>query len=941
MDLQALLVFVGGFAVCCGFVFLVSIFGAKEQTFEEALAAQRKKNEKEKAKGKKEKKDQGDKKSKPWRKKGKNEREEKVELLDDGEEEQVIVVPSPVIEEPLPVEDPTPEPSPSPTPEPTPEPIKKKKKDKNGKKTRMEIQEVQEIIEDQIEFEPVAEEPIKEEESPVLEEKIEEIVEPVVEEEMVEEVVAAPPVVEVKPSTVKQTKSKKSKGESASNNPKDLLTVVKKTAFSDSEAQQLIDVLLTKQSGPADLNNSEEWIEKGKPSESQKLKMQLNEMEKQLEEEQMKGKSFQDKMAALRLELNQEKSAKASHSRIVEEMNARHGQEVSMVNNKMQGLLSESNLLKGQLSQIQLQLRDAEAMRVQYQATIDSLSGQLHVATTAVATASANDPHIMSELEQLRTLRDKYEASLAEYAANNTTLTTQLNSKTGENEELKSQVNIQNEELMGLRNQVNSEQSKLGGVQAALNSKTDEAQTLTAELARVNNLHEDLKQQHANNTAAVAAADNTAAVEAELATVKAKLGEKETEVAELATVKAKLSEKETEIARVREENERLADQLASSVERPAAEGEEAGAKNDAGVEHHNGDAEGESEEAAKAAANAKLVEEWREKFDSLTVEYNKTLAKQKVLESDFDQQLSSSKTDFEKLQSKNNELEVALDGSKSLLLRLFPCISSTMELPTMEVKAQEYLQDLAKRLSNLQIKVLNLNSHNQSLKDEAAQSEAEDKSEELDKLEGQVAHYKSVLNQTETMLNALQASVEAAEGEWRNKLESAHRELTSLRSENSNLLSRVHASKDSEEMQGKLEVMQKKLGAEEDEKEKLQKKNTELSELLEKEQIEKNELSQSVEKLETSKAELSNTNTKLQQVLATTKEALEKETDLNKSLQLDQASSKGSAATHKSSVKMSYGQLYGARLSQTACPFPDEWMYGSVPENIANDDELD
>merc|ERR1712025_971597 len=318
-------------------------------------------------------------------------------------------------------------------------------------------------------------------------------------------------------------------------------------------------------------------------------------------------------------------------------------------------------------------------MRVQYQATIDSLSGQLHVATTAVATASANDPHIMSELEQLRTLRDKYEASLAEYAANNTTLTTQLNSKTGENEELKSQVNIQNEELMGLRNQVNSEQSKLGGVQAALNSKTDEAQTLTAELARVNNLHEDLKQQHANNTAAVAAADNTAAVEAELATVKAKLGEKE-----------------TEIARVREENERLADQLASSVERPAAEGEEAGAKNDAGVEHHNGDAEGESEEAAKAAANAKLVEEWREKFDSLTVEYNKTLAKQKVLESDFDQQLSSSKTDFEKLQSKNNELEVALDGSKSLLLRLFPCISSTMELPTMEVKAQEYLQDLAK-----------------------------------------------------------------------------------------------------------------------------------------------------------------------------------------------------------------------------------------------------
>jgi len=866
MDLQALLVFVGGFAVCCGFVFLVSFLGAKEQTFEEALAAQRKKNEKEKAKGKKEKKDQGDKKSKPWRKSKRERGDEKMDLLDDGEEEQVIVVPSPVIQEPMPVEEPTPEESPLPTPEPTPEPVKtKKERKKDEKKKRMAIEEVQEIVEEQIEVEPVAEQPVTKEASPVLEEKIE-VVEPVVEQEMVEEIVAPAPVVAPKPSPVKQPKTKKNKGESASgSNPKDLLAVIKKTAFSDSEAQQLIDVLLTKQSGEL-LNNSEEWIEKGKPTESQKLRQQLNEMEKMLEEEQMKGKSFQDKMAALRVELNQEKSAKASHTRIVEELNSRHGQEVGLLNGKVQGFLTENSMLKGQLNTLQLQMRDTEAMRVQYQATIDNLSGQLQIASTAAVTASANDPHILSELEQLRALRDKYEMTIADLSSTNNSLTGQLSSNAEELGDLKSQVSLKNDEVMGLRNQVNAEQSKLGGVQALLATKTEESKTLTAELARVNNLAESLKQQKASSSEGKAA-----------------------EAAELEKLKGKLADKEVEVGRLAEENERLSEQLASSVERPAAEGEEAGAAGlrnilEKKAENHNGVPEGE--EAAKAAANAKLAEEWREKFDSLTAEHNKMLSKQKALESDYDKQLSSSKTELEALKSKNNELSESLEKSSALMLRLFPnCLSADMSLSVMETKAGQFIQGLNNRLKALHTQALSLAKQQQNL----SSSQAEDKSEELEKLEGQVSHYKSVLNQTETMLNALQASVEAAEAEWRSKLESAHRELTSVRSENSNLLSRVHATKDTEEMQGRLEELEKKLEGEQKEKAQLKEKNTNLNQELEKEKKERSDLSQSVESLEASKSELSVSNTKLQQLLTTTKEALVKESEIVKSMQMDQS----------------------------------------------------
>lgn len=76
MDVTALLVFVGGFVVCAGVVFFLSSFGAKEETFEEALAKQRKANEKEK-KTKERKKENENKKSKNWRMKKKGERDDK------------------------------------------------------------------------------------------------------------------------------------------------------------------------------------------------------------------------------------------------------------------------------------------------------------------------------------------------------------------------------------------------------------------------------------------------------------------------------------------------------------------------------------------------------------------------------------------------------------------------------------------------------------------------------------------------------------------------------------------------------------------------------------------------------------------------------------------------------------------------------------------------
>jgi len=886
MDVPALLVFVGGFAVCAGVVFLISIFGAKEETFEEALAKQRKANEKEKNKGKDKKKD-ADKKVKNWRNKKKGEKEEKLDNMDDGEEEALVIVPAV-------------ETSPEPTPQPTPEPKQAKKEKKKEKRNKIPIEEVEETaaVEEVVEASVVPEEVAVVEKveptaaSPVaaIEEEIEQVPEP---------------VKVVKASPTKQ-KAKKEKNVPTEANPKDLLSIVKKTAFNDVEAQKLIDVLLTKQSGDP-LNTSEEWIEKGKPTESQKLRQELNETIQALEEEKMKGKSFSDKMTSLRRELNEEKSAKANHNRIIEELTAARAQDVNNINNKLQQLINENSLLKGQLSQEVSHRRNIELSQTHYQATIDSLNQQLEMARAAAATASANDPHVLSELEQLRTLRDKYENTLAELSNNNSNLKSQLTQHTEEVGSVKQQLGSTEEKVTQLT-------KTNASLEAALVAKSDEAQKAKVELANL---------KIVNDKAQSAADSSSADIEAELATTK-----------------QKLTEKERETARLLEENERLSEQLASSVERPAADGEEAG----------NGEMNGHGEAAHDGPAQKEVTEDWRDKFEVLHMEHEKMLAKQKMLQIEFETEVSKYQGELEGIKSKNNDLNTSLANAKkastALLVRLFPTIPPNVEPEKLEQLAKEALKDLQAEKS----------------------VSAPDNSEEVEKLESQVGHYKTVLAQTESMLNSLQASVESAETEWRLKLEVANKELSDVKLQNSSLAAKASAleassaiAKQAEEMQVQLADLQQKLSGEEEEKADLAKANHEMKKTSDEMSKEVERLSRELSEERKKKEELSSkvddlvtTNTTLQQLVGTTQEALDKENTMVKSIQEQVTNNKEGGTAPKSETSINsarsnmsknsiqlQGQFYGTNLSQMGCPFPDEWQYGTVPESITNEDDLD
>jgi len=85
-----------------------------------------------------------------------------------------------------------------------------------------------------------------------------------------------------------------------------LILLLSKADFTRSEIQILIDYLLNKQHDTITVNHSE-WSE-GKSDVVQKLKKQLSEKEKALEDEQLAITSLQDRLKEIRAEINSERA---------------------------------------------------------------------------------------------------------------------------------------------------------------------------------------------------------------------------------------------------------------------------------------------------------------------------------------------------------------------------------------------------------------------------------------------------------------------------------------------------------------------------------------------------------------------------------------------------------------------------------------------------------
>merc|ERR1711963_175078 len=114
---------------------------------------------------------------------------------------------------------------------------------------------------------------------------------------------------------------------------------------------------------------------------------------------------------------------------------------------------------------------------------------------------------------------------------------------------------------------------------------------------------------------------------------------------------------------------------------------------------------------------------------------------------------------------------------------------------------QDWLEELALKVEHSKV----VASRTEVAKE--LKQKQDDSKEDLQKLEGQVKHYKSVLDETEKMLNQLQASVESEESLWKSKLCDKESMLEKLQRENEALEAKIAAMEPSlnavEEMETK------------------------------------------------------------------------------------------------------------------------------------------
>lgn len=782
-----MLVFVSVFLGCGALVYFFSVIGVRGETFEEALEKQR--NEKNKEK-KKEKKPPTEKKKK--QKKGKDAKATSQEF----EDEILLVEAAGQVVEPVFVET-----AAAPAPQ---APVVQESKPKKEKKKAEKPVVVEEKIAKEVKAVAVAEKPqavaaaVVEEKVAVIEQQV--VVEKAVETAAVQQQAAVPPpkqekkkieIVEVveapkaEETEEKKAIKKKTKKAATKSNYDEVLAVIRKTPLSSTEAQGIVDILLLKQTGKEE--DSDEWIELGKETEAKKMSRQLGEVTVELEGEKEKSAALEKKMASVRKELNEVKSVQSGHKREVEELTNKKNTEISSLNARLQQLMGQVN------SSTSLN-RQLESTQTHYQATINNLKTQL------AQLAAGNDPNVLSELEAVK-------KSSAELTVSHQSLTASLNSKVEEIDQLAAQNNQLNTQLaVAVEDKVTANKNL-----DALQQKLDEQ--MAGSKQQLDSQLSSSQQQFDSQLSALSAAKQQLQME-------------------LTVLKEKLGNKEVEYSRLLEENERLSEQVASSVERPAVEGEEA-----AKLNGHQ-----EVEQPKQEPVKDTLLEE---KYTQLQAQFKQI----EVREQELNAELEISKTAVAKLEAKNDESVSALESEKkswsSMFARIFPAVASG-DQNQLEQAAKDVIQSLESSKEEAVSRAASAAEAASKTATEAASkaatdaaskaaeaASAEEHAEEIQKLDSQVHHYKKVLAQTEDMLHSLQMSVERAEAEWKKKFESVESEksvsaglVDQFKSKNTSLEETV------ENLNSKIQELERTSAEEVSSKEGLAKKCAELQQLV-------------------------------------------------------------------------------------------------------------
>ncbi|XP_022105275.1 ribosome-binding protein 1-like isoform X6 [Acanthaster planci] len=690
---------------------------------------------------------------------------------------------------------------------------------------------------------------------------------------------------------------------------KNLSAMLKTATLSNKEVQQLVEVLLNKNGGSAAA--SENWVKANQRDPVQAMKKQLQEKEQALHNEMLLAQSSSQKVKELRAELTQEKSqriqvdsrfkeAVRNHSRECDALRARLQQNHDVHTRETQNLQTRIKQLEArndntgvealkQLRDENAQLKGEAGRNAQhFQNEIQKLKNQITANEGRARQGEDQRRNLESKLAQYEQQIKVYEAEQAGQRENETALSKRLSEVS---EELrKAESRLQNSAREGDK------------TMERLQSLMKENETVKKQLQEVYRLDSEKSTQ--------------------MSAMEGRLRDSEKQRINLEGIvndsKAKLSDservcmqKDKEILSLRDTNTSLESQLQAKIQELTQAVEAMKPNGDMGKEEPK-------EDVILKKEHENIINEKEKALATLQGEISSRENEMETLKQQLEQQkqrnnklqeknwkamealTAAEKTSEEKvakaLEKEKSLQEVALwsleeeldaclykekEASKSMLMRMFPDINIDATLEYKDWLSQfekNALNDLAVQKASSGLEVAELSSTLSSVEEEKKQ------------LVSQCQHYKSVLSDTEGILNKLQSSVESEEKKWQDKmsikdtaLAQATKEIASLQEQTKQLDQLKQISADNERLSSELETARTSLSQMEKER---SASATEYESTCRELKDVQNQLRQLMEELNTAnqRAENSVDVAEMQKEINTLKESLQKEKVLTRDL---------------------------------------------------------
>ncbi|XP_078315272.1 uncharacterized protein LOC111131437 isoform X5 [Crassostrea virginica] len=664
MDPHVVLIGVTVFVVSAILIYLISVFGIKEKSYEEAIAEQKKRLEEEQEKTRRDKKAEKEKK-----KGGKTKKEKPKEVIEEPpkakEPKMLNLEIEAEIIEPYDSADSKQKSSVKHRKHPAKSILANKDEKPLVSKETVEMPHFKPPPKDDLELKHEQEKrrESKSDKEKVGSPKISKKAKPV-EEEMVME--------QMSKVTTSQTESKVKRSKQVQDSLSDtseLMRAVRAAQLADQDIQSLIDVLLNKQGGGV-ASSSTEWNKKSQKGDPVVLlRRQLEEKERALQEEQQLAMANGNKIKEVRQELSHEKSRYSTLERQYQEKIAAQTQEIQALHSRMQST-HDNHLIESSRMQAHINKLEQSQNKGQLQQLMEENRKlkESYEKTKAEAIPPA----------EFNSLRQKVSIMENELSNNVVKLNAAEKAKTAAVAKC-SKLEEEMKKLKGTESETEGVWSKrLEDVNQQLRKSETEKKTLTDRLkaaekdcsgvkARLQELEKAL-----NDTASKELEEKLKTSESAKSSVESSLKTTEKKLQEAENQKNSLQQ---ELENMKMENKKLSEEAKISRERPLGDGQEA--------PKPNGDIHGED----KAAEYKTALEEYKK----MVAEKEKTI---QGLQSDIEVKKKEASTLLEQAETqkkKNNDLREKNWKAMDALEKAEKSASDKISRVEKEVKEQSTL----------------------------------------------------------------------------------------------------------------------------------------------------------------------------------------------------------------------------------------------------------